>query len=303
MSKKEKKIVFLTGVGRSGTTILQSMLHAHNQINFPPETHFFKRYILRYLTGKKVNEEKIKHDVYLNRLNASKREAVLASDFNSLDDLKQLFLKIMESDSPDIVCIGDKDTEYVRYIPHLKYLFPQSYLINIKRDPRDVIASRLKTEWGSKRSLNFHVAEYQYYIKKVGKDGKKHFNDRFIELRYEDLIEKPEVELKRILKSLDIEFQPQMLEFYKKSNELVAIDEAKWKQNISKPLNSSNKGKWSKSINNDQAALIEKGIEDFMKNNDYQTLDNRVNLIARLQVLMLKGLFIGKSFKERLQRV
>ena len=39
--------IFIVGVGRSGTSLLQSMLHAHPYISFLPETHFFRHYVAR----------------------------------------------------------------------------------------------------------------------------------------------------------------------------------------------------------------------------------------------------------------
>ena len=37
--------VVICGVGRSGTSLLQSMLNAHPELCFPPETHVFRRYV------------------------------------------------------------------------------------------------------------------------------------------------------------------------------------------------------------------------------------------------------------------
>jgi len=34
--------IFIVGVGRSGTSLVQSMLNAHSKIAFPPETHFVR---------------------------------------------------------------------------------------------------------------------------------------------------------------------------------------------------------------------------------------------------------------------
>jgi len=74
----EPQIVFITGVGRSGTTLLQSMLHAHSQVHFPPETHFFKRHILPFmLKGRLPTREVLQEDGYLQRLSPAFRQMVL----------------------------------------------------------------------------------------------------------------------------------------------------------------------------------------------------------------------------------
>jgi hypothetical protein len=42
MTDKEK-FVFIVGVGRSGTSLLHSMLNAHTQVCFPPRDQFHSK--------------------------------------------------------------------------------------------------------------------------------------------------------------------------------------------------------------------------------------------------------------------
>ncbi|NVK03983.1 MAG: sulfotransferase [Flavobacteriia bacterium] len=294
-------VVFITGVGRSGTTVLQSMLHSHSAFHFSPETHFFKRYILPFQLKKKTpSVQDLSQDTYLNRLSESQRESLFKMKMDSIDELKSAFQAIM-SGGESASFSGDKDTEYVRYFPHLKRLFPDAYMIHIVRDPRDVVASRLKTEWGAKRSLEFHIAEYQYYLKKVRAEGPALFGDRFIELKYEDLLEAPEEQLSSILSKFGETFEPQMLEFYKNDSGLVAEDEKKWKGNVSKPLQQKNSGKWKASFSPKEAALIQKGIKSFFQEMNYELVDVKPSPAKRLKVRVLKKLFAGKTLKEQLK--
>lgn len=296
----DKKLILLTGVGRSGTTVLQSMLNAHSQISFPPETHFFKHHILPYLLHNKLPDEaELNKDPYLRRLTQGKLQAVSSSRYRSLDDLLRAFYKIV--DDPASLCHGDKDTEYVRYLPHLQHLFPGAFLVHIVRDPRDVVASRLKTEWGSKHGLAFHAAEYQYYIKQMTTLGPRLFGKRFMQLRYEDLLQDPQRELEKMLEKLGMTFEVNMLDFHKSSSGLIARDEAAWKQNLDKPLLKSNQGKWKESLSEQQGALVESGIEDFMKANAYESTGEKPAMLEVAKKELFKILFAGKTFKERLR--
>ena len=56
--------IFIVGVGRSGTSLLQAMLNAHSKITFTPETHFIKSYLSKKF---KLSEckNKIFKDKYL----------------------------------------------------------------------------------------------------------------------------------------------------------------------------------------------------------------------------------------------
>ena len=50
--------IFIIGVGRSGTSLLQSMLNSHSKIAFTPETHFIRSYMSSNIDIKR-NSEKI----------------------------------------------------------------------------------------------------------------------------------------------------------------------------------------------------------------------------------------------------
>lgn len=295
-------VIFLTGVGRSGTTMLQSMLHSHSKINFSVETHFIKRYVVPFLlTKEKVKGGTLQDDKFIQRLSSQKQEQICSKDFTSIEDLNQAFLKILEpEDGVADSFLGDKDTEHVRYFPHIKEFMDDAYMIHIVRDPRDVVASRLKTEWGAKRSLEFHMAEYQYYLKKVRKEGPALFDERFYELKYEDLLDNPEQVLTKLLSILNLTYEPSMLEFYKTGNDLVSADEKKWKGNVSKPLDKSNSGKWRASLSENDAATLQHGLEDFFDEMDYDKVTTKVSLLQKMKVQAIKQLFVGKTFKEKI---
>lgn len=302
MAMAKQGVIFLTGVGRSGTTVLQSMLHSHSQISFSVETHFVKRYVVPFLlSGKKPNPEEIQKDRFIHRLSPQKQSELLESKYSNLEDLRGAFLKMLKpEDRNSVPFLGDKDTEHVRYFSHIKKFFPDAFMIHIIRDPRDVVASRLKTEWGAKRSLEFHIAEYQYYLKKVRREGERLFGEKFYELKYEDLLEDPQLILTDVLEELGLTFEPEMLDFYKNVNELVSEDEKKWKGNVDKPLNKSNKGKWRDSLDDSDAAILQHGLEDFFEEMGYDMVSAKIQMIQKLKVQAIKQLFVGKTLKERL---
>ena len=296
----EPRIVFITGIGRSGTSLLQTILTSHSEINFPPETHFFKRYILPYLLKKKLpTKADMEADVYLKRIDQDIRFSILNTEYKSLIDLKGAFLKIMNWPISNKV-IGDKDTEYIRYLPHLKKVFPNSILIHIIRDPRDVIISRLRTDWGKRHSVAFHAGEYQYYIHHLTRIGPKIFSKDYHILRYEDLIKHPERELDKLLGQLNLRFDLRMLQFYKQTRNLVAGNEMAWKDNLAKPILKDNSGKWLQSFESHEVSLIESGIEDFMNEYDYKVSGDRPKLIGVLMKRIIMTMFKIKTLNESL---
>ena len=297
----QKKTLFLTGIGRSGTTLLQQMLHAHSQINFQPETHFFKKYIVPILLGKMFSGKEflslVAEDQYLKRLPEKDRTIILGLEPN-LENLTSGFDRILQKDN----CFfgADKDTEYVRYFPHLKKVYPEAYVINIIRDPREVTLSRKKTPWGAKRSTTFHAAEYVFYYRKMQREGAALFGKRYIVLKFEDLISAPSETLKKLCSDLDLSFENEMLTYGKQSESLIAQDEKAWKGNADKPIMAGNKNKWEKELDKNVVGLLESELKDEMTKMGYTISGAKPNLKTRAEYKLVNAAFTLKTKREKL---
>jgi hypothetical protein len=305
------KTIFLTGVGRSGTTLLQSMLNAHPEICFTPETHFIKNYIVPSLSGKiKFDNQLLKDrlivDKAIARLDVDWRSVLEKSIINDSESLAKFFkeiftLYITPFKKPHF---GDKDPMNAPFIPHVKKAFPDAYLIHIIRDPRDVILSRMKSDWGKNTPFFMHVAEYQSHLKKALKDGNKYFGQKYIEVYYENLLENPEKELQRICVSLGVDYSPEMMNYHHKSDKLVFGDEKSWKENVFKPVIKGNTQKWKKELSSTQVAKIEGGMEELMQKLGYDLSTRGMWVqknILSIPIKLASAAYKFKSTKESIK--
>lgn len=250
------------------------------------------------LRGSLPGPQVLARDPYLERLEPAFRQMIVEQPLHSGADLQRLFLHILRG-SKALTFAGDKDTEYVRYLPHLQKLFPEARFIHIYRDPRDVVASRLKTEWGQKRSLAFHAGEYHYYLQKVQAEGATLLGGHFIEVAYEQLLAAPERELRRLCDFLQLPFEPACLEFHRNSNQVITASEKAWKGNLDKPLMAQNHGKWREQITDKQAALLQLGLEGWMEEQGYDLLAAQPRLSDRLIRVVVKQMFRLKTYFEK----
>ncbi len=299
------KTIFLTGVGRSGTTLLQSMLNAHPEICFTPETHFIKNYIVPGLSGKVkfTNQslaEKLSVDKDIVRLDIDWKTILNEKEIKGTDDVVDFFKELFQVylskfNKPHF---GDKDPMNAPYIPHIKKAFPDAYLIHIIRDPRDVILSRMKSDWGKDTAFFMHVTEYQSHLKKALKDGKEQFGERYIDVFYEKLLEKPEDVLKRVCDKLEVHYSEEMMNYHQKSDKLVFGDEKSWKENVFKPVMKDNTQKWKKELSPTQVAKIEGGIEDLMQNLGYELSTQGMWFQKNILSLPIKLASMAYQFKS-----
>ncbi len=255
------KNIFIVGVGRSGTTLLQSILNAHSNIAFTPESHFLFHY-LSPKSNKKIPKDKnelidiLEKDEHLKRLKLD--HEVLAHDLEFDSNIWiNLFRRILHeyAKKENVKIIGDKDPMNSGLLKVIKKYFPDALVIHIIRDPRDVLLSRIKSEWGSKYPLLAHLGDHKVSLEKALSEGPELFRDNYIEIRYEDLIGNTENEVKKICGFLSVEFELQMLNFSKSSEKLVSKEERQWKGNIFGQIMTKNQGKWKKGLNKFQKQI------------------------------------------------
>lgn len=267
--------IFVVGVGRSGTTLVQSMLAAHPRIIFLPETVFIRRYMATGALNKLYHNggmdpviKLLKTEKYLKRLGVPIEKIIHYVQFSSggsldLSVYQALVKQYIGAESPQFV--GDKDPRLVEYLPLLHHFFPDSRIIHVMRDPRDILESKKRAEWSKNRSPITHVFAGKVQFQLGRKFGSKLFGDHYFELTYEKLIQNPEKALKGLCHRMGLEYDPAMLCFGEAAKRLVADDEMSWKKETLGPLLTSNYGKWKKNLSKWEAALVENICPEAMR--------------------------------------
>lgn len=258
--------IFIVGVGRSGTSLLQSMLNAHSQICFPPESQFIRsliasrrlqRALRRGHTGQVL--EKVSNHQGLKKVDVDPEricEELIEEGHLSLENLYRRIL-IDQAERNGKSRVGDKDPKNLEYLPEIYSIFPDAQIIHLVRDPRDVVLSRTRASWSKHRFFVTQAFTYEAQITKARRDGPRLFGERFIELHYEDLISDPGNTLKKLCGKLGVGYEESMLTYYKDAGAVVQGKEIDWKKNVFKPVLSENKEKWREGLSNSQVHLVE----------------------------------------------
>ncbi len=279
METNDKRIdlpVFIIGVGRSGTSLLQSMLHAHSKFIFLPETQFLRKYVLRHSPYQKLNNtdketlrEKLKKDEQFSRTKI-RPESIIENSKTLIDCYWNL---LSGSKQKETRYFGDKDPRLIDYLSELNIIFPSSKIVHIIRDPRDVILSRTKADWSKNRPFFMQIFMYRTQLERGRRAGKKLFKSNYYELYYEDLIENPVETLEGLCKFFDVPFEKKMLEFGNAAKDLVDAKEMQWKKETLGPLLNNNKDKWKTKLTNDQVYLIQEICSRSFISHPYEKID------------------------------
>ncbi len=294
--------VFVVGVGRSGTSLVHSMLAAHSQLAFPPEINFIRRYLATnkisetfHKTGTKGVQKLLLEDRYIQRMGLEV-PAVLAAIERTSQEVTDgiVYLALLHSYAQKIgkPRFGDKDPRSVEYLPLLGRYFPQAYIVHIIRDPRDVLASKKKAAWSRGRLPLLHIAANMVQLWMGRYYGPKFFGHRYAEIVYEQLLVDPERVLRELSKKLDLEFEPVLSRFAEAAKELVTQEEMEWKKETLGELLRDNSGKWRDTLSDYEILVTESACREAMQVGQYQRSSIHVGVAQRMAVAAVCPLFV-----------
>ena len=179
------KYVFIIALPRSGTSWLQGMLGFLPEVATVRETHLVDGY-LRHLIKSWQNEQQ---DLAPDGLKAILNETEFYDCLKVFSD--RILNKFLDF-KPQAEIILEKTPDNLNFVDLIHRLYPQAYFIHLIRDPRAVVASHLalkQEQWGwvgvDKNHLDIALKWNQGMQKRDR--AATLLQDRFFEVRYEDL--------------------------------------------------------------------------------------------------------------------
>jgi len=236
--------IFVGGAGRSGTTLLRVILDSHPNIACGPEL--------------KVTPAlcRLWQDCQTS-LSPPLREYLLSpSDVNAI--FAQMILSLLEkyrqqSGKPRV---AEKSPNNVFFFEHLNFMFPDSPLIHVIRDGRDVVCSLLTMNWADPKTgkpLEYtrdarKAADYWARAVRIGRmvaRQKPSVAKKYVELRYEALVSDPVATLRPLFTFLDEPWDPAVLRFHEQQRKLACESSA---EQVSRELYSSAVARWQRDL-------------------------------------------------------
>jgi LPS sulfotransferase NodH len=271
--------IIVCGCPRSGTTLLQLMLHAHPRIAIPPETRFvLEGYQQRRQFGDLAREDNRRRlaDWITNRPRS--RFVDLGLDARAVHDgivagpgtLGAAMATVFRAyaDRFGKVRWGDKRPAYVFNLAVLTRLFPDAQFVHVVRDGRDCVASLKKMPWfhggvpGAVSAWAQAVDQGRWAARTLGPQT-------YLELRYEDLVTDPPAELRRLCGFLGEQYHPAMADPARVAG--VAVPERKtWHSRLHQPVDTGRVGSWGRRLEPDEIALCEAALGSRLVDRGYE---------------------------------
>lgn len=210
---------FIVGMGRSGTTLLTTMFNGNPWVSAAPENNFI---LFGQPLASKQGDELKKEFGRLTELAHNHTLSIWEPDLSSLSChncyssyqtlCKAVYAHAQDQKSPDnITAFVDKNPIYSLYVERIIQIFPEAKFVILTRDYRDNILSRTKYTKGfvSQWMVSFAYSWRLYYERILRIEAR--YPSNFIRVRYEDLVEQPEQQIRRITDFIGIGFHSNML--------------------------------------------------------------------------------------------
>jgi Sulfotransferase family len=269
------KPIFVGGCGRSGTTMLASMLARHPAAIAPPEAQFFLHGLAAY-EREPLPERRL--EAFAAEIAGGWRyriwelPASLPAELASRCGSPAEVMGELARAYADRAGAGERASFWVDHLPpNIGYAetlfgqFPEARMLHVVRDPRAVIASALPLDWGPTSARG--GARWWLTWIGMGLAAEARFPERVLRVRYEDLVREPEPTLQRICAHLGLEFDPATSEGG--GSQLPAYTQEQHAL-VGRPADPARIDAWQQKLSAEQVATIESELRDALTMLGYQ---------------------------------
>ncbi|MDA0791242.1 MAG: sulfotransferase [Proteobacteria bacterium] len=220
--------IFVLGMPRSGTTLVEQILVSHSAVNSLGETTAMADAIVDAMAGRDM--ESI----------TDLREQV---DHAFLRTVRSAYLRRIEVAGGKTGVIVDKMPQNYEYIWAIATALPEATIVHCDRDPKSNIFSCYKTRFAVGNEFSFtlaHVRAIQQAKDELMAHWHRLFPGRIVDLSYEALVTDPGRSIRKLLNDCNLPFEPGCLAFHETRRHVRTASSSQ----VTRPIFSSGLNNW-----------------------------------------------------------
>ena len=287
---------FIVGSARSGTTLLRMILNAHPDVAVPPES----RFVVELYEGR----DDVDVDGVLRVLGDHPRFRLWELDIDSVrseldgtthapfaDVMSAAYAAYAHEHGKKVW--GDKTPRYVEDMELLGALWPHARFVHLVRDGRNVALSYADVPFGPK-TVGAAAGLWSERVEKGRAGGVAVWTSRYLQMRYEDLVDDLKANVGSLCDFLEITFDERMLSYAERSGKN-ALERAKhYNPNVMRPPQKDIRS-WEESMPPSHVETFEAVAGKTLSVLGYPRSYARPGIVARLEGALGKaGLPVGR---------
>lgn len=220
---QEPRLVFICGMFRSGSTLVETILSSHPEVTAGGELDLIPR---------------VGQDLW-----AHVGKGGIPRDARALAAAREYYLRSVGTLYPGARVFTDKRPDNFLHVGLIKRLFPAAKIIHTVRDPLDTCLSVFFTHFDLSQTYASDLLDiahwYQLYEELMSK-WKTQYGADILDVSYEALISDPQAQIAQILRFVGLDWDDACVDFHqaKRSVQTPSV----WQ--VRRPLYSSSCGRW-----------------------------------------------------------
>jgi len=224
--------IFVTGMPRSGTTLVEQILASHPEVHGGGEIEKFVEHVMA-----------ISRSLSLGQPFPAGFDTIDPAIFRDKADQYVGKLRELGELAGNGRHITDKSISNYVYIGLIKVMMPNATIILCKRDPRDVGLSIFQKDFGYRFPWCYQldwIGQFYRYFDDLTDHWNRCLPGQIHTVQYEDLISAPEHHIRALLKHCNLKFDPACLEFHATTRVVTTAS----RDQVRKPIYKGSVGRW-----------------------------------------------------------
>ena len=222
VGNKSNKMIFILGMPRSGTTLVEQIIANHKNVYGAGEL----RDLTQIIKENFLVNDKIKFPEKFN-----------IKDHNFFSNMGTKYLENLDRYNTNKNYITDKAPLNFKWIGLIKLILPKSKIIHCTRDPKDTCLSLFKNFFEGELNFSYNLEEAGKYYKlyqNLMEFWKQLLPDFIYDISYEKLVENQEFESRKLLDFCNFDWDKNCLTFYRNKRGIVTASFAQARKPIYK---------------------------------------------------------------------
>jgi tetratricopeptide (TPR) repeat protein len=203
---KDPDPIFIVGLPRSGSTLLEQILASHSQVEGTQELSDVQRMVLE-LQGREYELDDPRYPGVLSQM--------APADFRKLGERYMCDTRVYRTDRQRFI---DKMPNNFRHLGLIHLMLPNAKIIDARREPMACCFSNLKQLFANGQEFTYSIEDIARYYRtylELMQHWDRVLPGRVLRVWHEDVVEDLESNVRRILDFCALPFEPACLQFYK----------------------------------------------------------------------------------------